>query len=157
MADDELVTKVQPDALKKPGFAMIQGMPCRISEINHKPKATANGNKRLHLVGHHIDTGKKYEDTLNLTAGFHGIDVPVTTKSSFTLLDVDASTGFLSLLTDGGDTKEDVSLSRAEDGAAFDAIGQNLIERFEAGESLKVHVLSIMGKDIVDGVVRDSD
>lgn len=181
---EELTTKIMPEALKKPGFAMsepshfanilvpnaylpathirncsatVQGMPCRISEINHKPKATANGNKRLHLVGHHIDTGKKYEDTLNLTAGFHGIDVPVTNKASYTLLDVDTSSGFLSLLTDGGDTKEDVGLSKAEDGKEFDAIGKELIQRFEAGESLKVHVLSIMGKDIVEGCVRDAD
>ena len=63
MADDQ-ITKVQPDALKKPGFAIIQGMPCRIAEINHKPKATANGNKRLHLVGTHIHTGKKYDNLL---------------------------------------------------------------------------------------------
>ena len=154
---EELTTKVQPDALKKPGFAMIQGMTCRIAEINHKPKATANGNKRLHLVGHHIDTGKKYEDTLNLSAGFHGIDVPLTSKATYTLLDVDSSTGFLSLLTESGDTKEDVGLCKAEDGEGFDAVGQGLLERFETGESLKVHVLSIMGKDIVDGVVRDTD
>ena len=50
---EELVARVQPDALKKPGFAIIQDVPCRITEINHKPKATANGNKRLHLVGLH--------------------------------------------------------------------------------------------------------
>ena len=27
-------------------------------------------------------TGKKYDDTINLTAGFHGIDVPVRTTGS---------------------------------------------------------------------------
>ena len=153
---DELTTSVQPDALKKPGYAMIQGMPCKISEINHKPKATANGNKRLHLVGHHIDTGKKYEDTLNLTAGFHGIDVPVTSKASYALCDVDTQTGFLSLLTDGGDTKEDVALSRADDGS-FDALGAEIAQRFSEGEALKVTVLSIMGKELVDGVSKDTD
>ena len=157
MADDQQITKVQPEALKKPGFAIIQGMPCRITEINHKPKATANGNKRLHLVGTHIDTGKKYEDTLNLTAGFHGIDVPVTSKASFALCDVDASTGFLSLLTDDGDTKEDVALSRAGDDSGFDAVGAEIVRRFEEGEALKVTVLSIMGKDIVEAVCRDTD
>ena len=154
---DEQITQVQPEALKKPGFAMIQGNCCRISEINHKPKATANGNKRLHLVGTHIFTGKKYEDTLNLTAGFHGIDVPVTTKASYALCDVDTSTGFLSLLTDSGDTKEDVSLSRGEDGVAFDALGAEVVARFEAGDALKVTVLSIMGKELVEGVVKDTD
>ena len=183
MADDDRVTKVPPDAIKKPGFAIIQGMPCRIAEVTHKPKATANGNKRLFLAGTHIFTGKKYEDTLNLTAGaspalrtaavgsavptivirepfttgFHGIDVPVMSKATFALMDVDASSGFLSLLTDGGDTKEDVALSRAEDGVAFDALGAEVVQRFEAGESLKITVLSIMGKELVDGVSRDTD
>ena len=158
MSDDELITKVQPDALKKPGFAMIQGMCCRITEINHKPKATANGNKRLHLVGTELSSGKKYEDTLNLTAGFHGIDVPVTSKAAFALCDVDAGTGFLSLLTDSGDTKEDVALSRAGDGSgSFDALGEEIKQRFEDGEALKVTVLSIMGNDIVDGVSKDTD
>ena len=157
MSDDDTVTKVQADALKKPGFAIIQGMPCRIAEINHKPKATANGNKRLHLVGTHIYTGKKYEDTLNLTAGFHGIDVPVTSKASYALCDVDAETGFLSLLTDDGETKEDVALARAGEDSSFDDLGKEIIKRFEDGEALKVTVLTIMGKDIVEEVRRDTD
>jgi len=64
-------------------------------------QATANGNKRLRLRGPHAFTGKVYEDTLNLSAGFHGIDVPVSSKAAYSLLDCDADTGFLSLLTDG--------------------------------------------------------
>ena len=65
----ELVTKVQPAELKKPGFAFIRSMPCKITELEHLAKATANGNKRLRLVGLHVFTGKKYEDTLNCSAG----------------------------------------------------------------------------------------
>ena len=76
--------------------------------------------------------------------------MPVTSKQYFALLDVDAASGDLSLLTDGGDTKEDVSLSRnEEDSSMFDAIGSEVVKRFEAGESLKVGVLSIMGKELV--------
>lgn len=101
-------------------------------------------------------TGKKYEDTINLTAGFHGIDVPITSKTQYTLLDIDTETGFLSLLMDSGDTKEDATLSRAEDGS-FDAVGTDLVQRFEAEEALKVSVLSIMGKDVVVEVTRDTD
>ena len=150
MADAELTTKVQPEECKKGGYSLIRSMPCRLTEVNHLPKATANGNKRVQLVGLHIFTGKKYEDTINCTAGFHGIDVPVTSKQYFALLDVDAASGDLSLLTDGGDTKEDVSLSRnEEDSSMFDAIGSEVVKRFEAGESLKVGVLSIMGKELV--------
>merc|ERR1712039_120706 len=122
-ASGETVAKVPPEDVRKGGYAMIKGMPCKLSEVTWVPKATANGNKRLHLVGLHVFTGKKYEDTLNLTAGFHGIDVPVTSKAEYVLLDIDRATGFLSLLTDSGETKEDASLGRADDGAAFDALG----------------------------------
>ena len=104
----------------------------------------------------HAFTGKKYEDTLNLTAGFHGIDAPVTNKAQYGLMDVDSETGFLSLLTDSGDNKEDVNLWKGEDGE-WDAIGAEIIRRFEEGEALKVTVLTLMGKSLVVEVTKDVD
>ena len=126
----------------------------RSSPARLPPKATAKGNNRIKLVGNHVFTGKKYEDTINCTAGFNGIEVPVTTKSTFSLLDIDTSTGNLSLLTESGETKEDASLSRIEDGS-FDAVGAECVKLFDAGEALKVTVLTIMGKDIVVEVHKD--
>ena len=38
----------------------------------------------------------------------------VTTKSHFALLDVDDDTGYLSLLLESGETKEDAQLARSE-------------------------------------------
>lgn len=148
MAEDEQIIKAPPEAVKKGGYCMIRGMPCKLETCEVLPKATANGNKRLHIRGPNVFTGKPYEDTLNLTAGFHGIDVPVTIKAQYSLMDVDSDTGFLSLLTDSGDCKEDVGLVKNEDGS-FDELGQEVISKFEAGEALKLTVLSILGKDVV--------
>ena len=148
MAEDEQIIKAPPEAVKKGGYCMIRGMPCKLETCEVLPKATANGNKRLHIRGPNVFTGKLYEDTLNLTAGFHGIDVPVTVKAQYSLMDVDSDTGFLSLLTDSGDCKEDVGLVKIEDGS-FDGLGQEVISKFEAGEALKLTVLSILGKDVV--------
>ena len=148
MAEDEQIIKAPPEAVKKGGYCMIRGMPCKLEICEVLPKATANGNKRLHIRGPNVFTGKPYEDTLNLTAGFHGIDVPVTIKAQYSLMDVDSDTGFLSLLTDSGDCKEDVGLVKNEDGS-FDELGQEVISEFEAGEALKLTVLSILGKDVV--------
>jgi len=148
MAEDEQIIKAPPEAVKKGGYCMIRGMPCKLEICEVLPKATANGNKRLHIRGPNVFTGKLYEDTLNLTAGFHGIDVPVTVKAQYSLMDVDSDTGFLSLLTDSGDCKEDVGLVKIEDGS-FDELGQDVISKFEAGEALKLTVLSILGKDVV--------
>ena len=148
MAEDEQIIKAPPEAVKKGGYCMIRGMPCKLEICEVLPKVTANGNKRLHIRGPNVFTGKLYEDTLNLTAGFHGIDVPVTVKAQYSLMDVDSDTGFLSLLTDSGDCKEDVGLVKNEDGS-FDELGQEVISKFEAGEALKLTVLSILGKDVV--------
>ena len=148
MAEEEQIIKAPPEAVKKGGYCMIRGMPCKLETCEVLPKATANGNKRLHIRGPNVFTGKPYEDTLNLTAGFHGIDVPVTVKAQYSLMDVDSDTGFLSLLTDSGDCKEDVGLVKNEDGS-FDELGQEVISKFEAGEALKLTVLSILGKDVV--------
>ena len=118
----------------------------------------------LHVKGKDVFTRKTYEDTVNLTAGFHGIDVPVTSKRAFSLMDVDVETGFLSLLTDAGDCKEDVGLSRAGEDAtnngahnAFDEIGAEVVRRFEAGDALRVTVLSLLGKDVVIGVDAEAE
>ena len=148
MAEDEHIIKAPPEAVKKGGYCMIRGMPCKLEICEVLPKATANGNKRLHIRGPNVFTGKPYEDTLNLTAGFHGIDVPVTVKAQYSLMDVDSDTGFLSLLTDSGDCKEDVGMVKNEDGS-FDELGQEVNSKFEAGEALKLTVLSILGKDVV--------
>ena len=110
----------------------------------------------MKIVGTHIFTGKKYEDTLNLTAGFRGIDVPVTSKSWYALVDVDVRSGDLSLMTESSEPKEDVTLCRTEDGA-FDEIGSEVVQRFNADEALKVAVLSIMGKELVVEVSKDTD
>ena len=154
MADSELIVRVQPEEVKKGGYSMIKSMPCKLSEVTQVPKATAKGNNRIKLVGNHVFTGKKYEDTINCTAGFNGIEVPVTTKVSFLLLDIDPSTGNLSLLSDSGETKEDASLNRVEDGS-FDAVGAECLRRFDEGEVLRVTVLTIMGKEIVVEVTTD--
>ena len=44
-----------------------------------------------------------------------------------------------------------------EDGEAFDDVGREIVRRFEAEEALKVAVLSIMGKDLVVEVSKDTE
>ena len=105
---------------------------------------------------------KLYEDTLNLTAGFHGIDVPVTSKRAYSLMDLDRETGFLSLLTETGDCKEDVGLTRSPladqpGGEPFDEVGMAISRRFDEGDALRVVVLSVMGKELVVGAEADND
>eukprot|EP00392_Amoebophrya_sp_AT5.2_P005459 g5468.t1 len=136
--DSEQILTVSASTLKKPGYVMIKGQPCKIVELNQKPKATVKGNDRLHVVGTHVFTGKKYEDTLNLTAGFASqVQVPAVTKDEYTVMDIDASSGIVSVLTASGDVKDDLNLPKsAENPNVLDEIGELLAKKFEAGEEL---------------------
>lgn len=116
MGDEELTAWVTFDEMKKGGWCMIKGNPCKVTDITAKVKGTgASANDRVVITGTHYLTGKQSTDTVNLTNAHDGLEVPITSKKKYTLLDVDADSGFLSLLTDDGDTKEDASLSKKED------------------------------------------
>eukprot|EP01047_Picozoa_sp_COSAG01_P005745 COSAG01_NODE_200_length_22187_cov_59.140529_2_plen_162_part_00 len=144
------------------GFVMIKGNPCRILDIIAKVKGTGpTANDRVVIKGAHVfKKDVRCEDTFNLTAGFDGMEVPVASKASYSLIDIDTESGFLTLLTEEGETKEDTCLSRASDDPEetdFDEVGSDIIQRFDEGENLRVTVLTIMGKDLVTQVTRDLD
>ena len=56
-----------------------------------------------------------------------------------------------------GETKEDVSLVRAENGEDWNEVAAQTIERFEAEESLIVTVFKALGKEVVTEVKADEE
>ena len=74
--------EVEVKSLKKGNYAFIRSQPCRITEVTLKPKASVKGNERIYIVGLHVDTGKKYEDTLLATLR---IDEILVSKVLFTI------------------------------------------------------------------------
>ena len=87
--------EVEVQSLKKGNFAFIRSQPCRIIEVTKKPKASVKGNERIYIVGLHVDTGKKYEDTLLATLR---IDEILVNKSEYSVLDVDGRSGCVSVM-----------------------------------------------------------
>ena len=68
---------------------MIKGQPCKVVDLIPKVKGTGpTANDRVTIKGTHVFTGKKMEDVHNLTQQPH-IEVPVSSKSQYTLLDID--------------------------------------------------------------------
>lgn len=74
-------------------------------------KTGKHGHAKAVIVGVDIFTDKKYEDGGPTS---HNIDVPIVTRTEYTLIDI-ANDGFVSLMTEGGDTKEDLKLPTDED------------------------------------------
>jgi len=127
---------MQCSALRKNGHVVIKGRPCKIVDMSTS-KTGKHGHAKVHLVALDIFTGKKLED---LCPSTHNMDVPNVTRREFQLLDI-SDDGFLSLMSDDGDTKDDV---RVPDGE----LGEKITRLFKTEEKdTNIVILSAMGEE----------
>jgi len=125
---------MQCSALRKNGFVVISGRPCKIVDMSTS-KTGKHGSAKVNLVGIDIFTGKKYED---ISPSTHNMAVPVVVRKEYQLIDIED--GFISVITDSGDTKSDVKLPEGE-------LGEQIKKEFESGKDLLVTVVAAMGEE----------
>ncbi|KAL4810784.1 translation protein SH3-like domain-containing protein [Aspergillus unguis] len=126
---------MQCSALRKNGHVVIKGRPCKIVDMSTS-KTGKHGHAKVNLVALDIFTGKKYED---LSPSTHNMDVPNVSRKEYQLLDV-TDDGFLSLMDDNGDTKDDVKLPENE-------VGDRIKKMFKEEEKdCNVIILTAMGE-----------
>ncbi|XP_019619816.1 PREDICTED: eukaryotic translation initiation factor 5A-1-like [Branchiostoma belcheri] len=90
--------------LEKGGFVMLEGRPCKIVKITIA-KAGKHGSAKVDLVGTDLFTGKTIEV---VSASNMNMDCPKVTRTEYQLIDV--TNGFLNLMDDNGDTRDDIKL-----------------------------------------------
>jgi len=135
-AGASLTFPMQCSALRKNGFVVIKGRPCKIVDMSTS-KTGKHGHAKVHLVALDIFTNKKYED---LSPSTHNMDVPNVTRREYQLLDI-SDDGFLSLMNDDGDLKDDVRMPDGE-------IGDKIQKLFKTEEKdTNVVVLTSMGEE----------
>lgn len=125
---------MQCSALRKNGFVVIKGRPCKIVDMSTS-KTGKHGHAKVHLVAIDIFTGKKLED---LSPSTHNLEVPFVKRSEYQLLDIDD--GYLSLMTMDGETKDDVKAPEGE-------LGDSMQAAFDEGKDLMVTIISAMGEE----------
>eukprot|EP00358_Blepharisma_japonicum_P006041 CAMPEP_0202945082 /NCGR_PEP_ID=MMETSP1395-20130829/6051_1 /ASSEMBLY_ACC=CAM_ASM_000871 /TAXON_ID=5961 /ORGANISM="Blepharisma japonicum, Strain Stock R1072" /LENGTH=113 /DNA_ID=CAMNT_0049644707 /DNA_START=119 /DNA_END=460 /DNA_ORIENTATION=+ len=99
-------------------------------------KVGKHGSAKAKITGIDVFTGNKYEE-IHPTS--HNIDIPNISRIDYTLCDI-ARDGFVSLMDEEGNTKEDLRLPDDEEGAKIRSL-------FEAGQTVSVTVMKAMGQE----------
>ncbi|KAL0372492.1 UNVERIFIED_CONTAM: Eukaryotic translation initiation factor 5A [Sesamum calycinum] len=97
-------------------------------------KTGKHGHAKCHFVGIDIFTSKKLED---IVPSSHNCDVPHVTRTDYQLIDI-SEDGFVSLLTENGNTKDDLRLPTDEN------LLSQIKDGFGEGKDLVVSVMSAM-------------
>ncbi|KAB8221663.1 translation initiation factor eIF-5A [Aspergillus novoparasiticus] len=127
---------MQCSALRKNGHVVIKGRPCKIVDMSTS-KTGKHGHAKVHLVALDIFTGKKLED---LSPSTHNMDVPNVYRKEYQLLDI-TDDGFLSLMDEAGNTKDDVKVPEGE-------VGSKITKMFtEEEKDVNVTILTSMGEE----------
>ncbi|KAI8803139.1 eukaryotic translation initiation factor 5A [Cladochytrium replicatum] len=134
-AGASLTYPMQCSGLRKNGFVVIKGRPCKIVDMSTS-KTGKHGHAKVHLVAIDIFNGKKLED---ISPSTHNMDVPNVSRMEYQLLDV-TDDGFLSLMTQDGSTKDDVKVPEGE-------LGIQISKDFHDGKDLIVSVIAAMGEE----------
>merc|ERR1711998_648378 len=158
MADDDAQTFESTDAgasetypmeagqIRKGGHIMIKGNPCKVLDVSTS-KTGKHGHAKCHFVAQDIFSGKKMED---LVPASHTTNVPFVKKVELQCIDKDDD-GFLSLLTDTGEMRQDVKMPRELKVAPPDAeeVSKRIEELLAAETDFYAIVLCACGQEVV--------
>ena len=112
----------------------IKDKPCKVTAVSTS-KTGKHGHAKVHLVATDIFTTKKYED---ISPSTHNMDVPHVKRDEYQLVNIDD--GYLNLMTNDGDTKDDVRVPEGE-------LGEQIQAAFDEGKDLMVTIVSAMGEE----------
>nr|XP_034906668.1 mitotic checkpoint protein BUB3.3-like isoform X2 [Populus alba] len=126
----------QAGTIRKNGYIVIKNRPCKVVEVSTS-KTGKHGHAKCHFVAIDIFNGKKLED---IVPSSHNCDVPHVNRTDYQLIDI-SEDGFVSLLTENGNTKDDLRLP------TDDSLLSQIKDGFGEGKDLVVTVMSSMGEE----------
>jgi translation initiation factor 5A len=136
--------------IRKGGFIMIKGFPCKVSDVSTS-KTGKHGHAKCHFVAIDIFTGKKMED---LVPASHTTAVPFVKKEELQCIDIDDE-DFLTCLNADNDTRSDLKVNQDVPGA--DKLDAQIKQLLKDEKDFYVIVQSACGKEqIMDVKVMTS-
>merc|ERR1712151_375759 len=133
--------------IKKGGYMMIKGKPCKVLNISVS-KTGKHGHAKCNFLATDIFTGKKYEDMIPST---HGTTVPVVNRSEWEIIDIDGDE--LTLMDEGGNQKTDLNLPTHPD-----TLADEIRNAWDGGEnSVTVTVQAAVGIEQVISYKKENN
>ena len=139
--------KAEAGGLKKGDYVMMGDKPCKVTGVSHA-KPGKHGSAKAILKGQNLFDGKTVETTFG-TGDM--VDAPIVTRAEYLLLGVED--GFLSLLDDDGNQKDDVAMP----GKLYEKVGKEIEEYIAEDKQGLVQVTTVLGKDMVTAVREEKD
>ncbi|CAN1313884.1 Eukaryotic translation initiation factor 5A-4 [Linum perenne] len=130
----------QAGTIRKNGYIVIKGRPCKVVEVSTS-KTGKHGHAKCHFVAIDIFNGKKLEDIVPSSHNFTVLSVSVFGFDGLILQMFQVS-----LLTDNGNTKDDLKLPTDE------ALLTQIKDGFAEGKDLVVSVMSAMGEEQINAL-----
>lgn len=131
---------IQCSALRKNGYAMLKGKPCKIVDMSTS-KTGKHGHAKVNMTGIDIFDGKKYED---MSPSTHNMEVPNVSRKEYNVVDI-TEERYLHLMDDGGDIREDLHCNHSD---ATRQLFDDIQKKFENGDDLMVTVISALGREM---------
>lgn len=103
------IEKIQAGCLKIGSLVLIKGHPCKVVSFS-TAKTGKHGAAKAMVTGIDIFSSNKYECTFSTG---ENVDAPVVERKEYTLNFIDDE-GFMALMTDSGDIKEDLKVPEEE-------------------------------------------
>ena len=110
----------------------IKDKPCKVTAVSTS-KTGKHGHAKCNFTALDIFTNKKYEDIIPAT---HTAHIPVVTRKDYDLIDI-SDDGFMTLMDEDGETKEDLKLPENPENYARE-LTQAFEAASEAGKGISV-------------------
>eukprot|EP01087_Luapelamoeba_hula_P011946 TRINITY_DN331_c0_g1_i1.p1 TRINITY_DN331_c0_g1~~TRINITY_DN331_c0_g1_i1.p1 ORF type:complete len:148 (-),score=28.86 TRINITY_DN331_c0_g1_i1:350-793(-) len=137
MSNSKGVIQQKASAIRKGGFIVINGRPCKVIDMSTS-KTGKHGSAKVHFTATDIFTNKKMEE---LSPSTHNCDVPEVTRTEYQAIDI-SHDGFITLMLGDGSTREDMKCPEGE-------VGDQIKADLAANKDVFVMLQSAMGMEAI--------
>ena len=139
---------VEAGQIRKGGYIMIKGKPCKVKEVSVS-KTGKHGHAKCKFSASDIFTGSTCEE---LCPSTHSIDVPIVTKKEWIITGIQDG-DYVLLMNDNGDMREDLQLPNVHYKTDDDIKNSEMIKEYcdmvDNGVSIDIYctIISAVGQE----------